>query len=188
MVYEPHPDAKNAPSLSGETWEKKGDLYVIRLQKLTDDERLAYIQRMTGLATDPFAAKPGHEPRFYGFLLEVENHGEGSIDLNPFNCWLMPSNAKVRNPIGLTDLSFTYHMAGADLPPAYEKVGEIIIDEPKVIHAGRTFHGLLVYRALEKTPRSFHVDVQLTLPDGNVARFRAPYRRLKIKQPKSEEP
>ena len=57
-----------------------------------------------------------------------------------------------------------------------------------MIPEGRTFHGLFVYRALEKKPKSFYVDVQLTLPSGKVARFRAPYRRVKIEQAEEEQP
>ena len=56
-----------------------------------------------------------------------------------------------------------------------------------MILEGSTFHGLFIYRALEKKPKSFYVDVQLTLPDGNLARFRAPYRRVKLEQPEKEE-
>ena len=41
--------------------------------------------------------------------------------------------------------------------------------------------GLLVYEALDPGTRSFHVETQLTLADGNVARMTAPYRRLKKK-------
>jgi len=188
VVYEPAPEKKGAPELHGETWVQEGELYAIRLQKLDDAERQAYIERVTGLATDPFATKPGHDPRFVSFLLEIENRSDGSINLNPFNCWLMPSNAKVKNPIGITDLSFSYHVAGADLPPAYEKVGEVLIDHPRAIKAGWSFHGLLVYHVVEPNPRSYHVDVQLTLPDGKLARFSAPYRKVKIKKKNRKQP
>jgi len=109
--------------------------------------------------------------------------------------WIMitPKLAQVALSFGADDIDGTvveetiYHMAGADLPPAYERVGDALIDEPKAILAKSTFHGLLVYRNLEKTPRSYYVDVQLTLPDGDLARFRAPYRRVKHKIPESEE-
>jgi len=187
VTYDPFPEKKGAPALQGSTWFQEGELYAIRLQRLTDEERQAYIKITTGLPTDPFATKPGHEPRFLSFLLEIENRSDGGIDLNPFNCWLMPSNSKVRNPLGLTDLSFSYHMAGADLPEAYEKVGSVLIDQPKTILAGSSFHGLLVYRNLESKPRAYHVDVQLTLPTGNLARFSAPYRRVKQAVTEGEE-
>ena len=47
-------------------------------------------------------------------------------------------------------------------------------------------HGLLIYREVEPKAKRFRLDVQLSLPDGEIARFSAPYRRLKKKEGMSE--
>jgi hypothetical protein len=175
--FRPDPEAKNAPTLQGSTWFQEGDGYAIRLQMIDDEQRLAFIKGSTGLGTDPFAGRPDQPPRFLSFLLEIENRTEGELALNPLDCWLMTNRKKIRTPLGLTDLSFQYHVAGADLPPAYETVGRVLLAQPTAVGPGGSLHGLLVYRAVEPNTKTFGVDVQLVLPDGNVARLTAPYRR-----------
>jgi len=180
--YEPNPAAKEAPALHGSTWLQEGEGYAIRLQNISEEERQAFILRSTGLPTDPFAGRPGQPPRFLSFLLELENRTEGELALNPLDCWLKTNRGRIETPLGISDLSFLYHVAGADLPPAYESVGRLLLAHPVVVEAGGSLHGLLVYRTVEEKTKSFNVEVQLVLPDGNVARFAAPYRRVKSKQ------
>jgi len=168
--------------LQGSTWFQEGEGFAIRLQKIDEAERQAFILRSTGLATDPFAGRPGRPPRFLSFLLEIENRTAGELALNPLDCWLMTNRKKIETPLGLTDLSFHYHIVGADLPPAYEKVGRVLLAHPLTVASGGSVHGLLVYRAIDAKTKTFRVDVQLVLPDGDVIRFAAPYRRIKDKQ------
>jgi hypothetical protein len=177
--FEPNPEAEGAPELHGETWVEEGAEHAIRLQQVNDEERQAYIQRVTGLPTDPFASRPGMPPQYLSFLLEVENRTDGSLDLNPLNFWLQSNKKKIKTPIGLADLSFNYHVAGAELPQAYENVESALLSQPVVIGAGRARHGLLIYRAVDPKAKRFTVEVQLTMPDGDVVRFVAPYRRAK---------
>jgi len=181
LPYLPDPGAKDAPELQGSTWAETGEGYAIRLQMIDDEQRQAYLVRSTGLATDPFAGRPGQAPRFLSFLLEIENRTEGELAFNPQDCWLMTNRKKIETPLGLTDLSFDYHVAGADLPPAYENVGRVLLVHPATIRPGGSLHGLLVYRAVEPATKTFGVDVQFVLPDGNVVRLKAPYRRAKQK-------
>lgn len=179
VEYAPHAEARDAPELRGSTWHREGETYALRLQRIDDAQRQAYIRARTGLATDPFANRPEARPRFLSFLLEIENRGDGAIHMNPGHCWLMTNRKKIETPMGLTDLSFAYKVAGASLPPAYEKVGPLLLDHPVVVPAGESAHGLLIYRNFDSKTRSYHVDVQLTLPDGDLVRFAAPYRRVK---------
>jgi hypothetical protein len=178
-VFVPDRDAEGAPELRGATWLQYGKEFVIRLQQISDAERQAYIEKATGIPTDPFAGRPGVRPRFVAFVLEIENLGEGSLHMNPAHCWLSTNRSKIETPMGLTDLSFAYRVAGQDLPPAYEKVGPLLLDRPVVVPPKESVHGLLVYHNVEPKTRSYKVDVQLTMPDGDVVRFSAPYRRAK---------
>lgn len=180
--FEPDSSAEGAPELNGSTWLLEGEDYAIRLQKIDEAERLAFIQRSTGLATDPFAGRPDRPPRFLSFLLEVENRTAGELALNPLDCWVMTNRKRIETPLGLTDLSFEYQVAGADLPPAYEHVGRVLLTYPVTVEAGGSLHGLLIYRAVEPKTKRFHVDVQLVLPNGDVVRLAAPYRRVKVKR------
>jgi hypothetical protein len=183
--FEPDPAAKEAPTLQGSTWVETGEGYAIRLQRISESERQAFLLRSTGLATDPFATRPGHPPRFLTFVLEIENRTEGELALNPLDCWLMTNRKRIETPLGVTDLSFEYHVVGADLPPAYEKVGQVLLAHPVIVAPGGSLHGLLVYRSVDPKTKAYHVEVQLTMPDGNVIRFSAPYRRVKNKQDKT---
>jgi hypothetical protein len=180
--YDPDPAAKEAPELRGATWVEQGEGYAIRLQKIDESERQAFILGSTGLPTDPFAGRPGQPPRFLSFLLEIENQTAGELALNPLDCWLKTNRGKIETPLGMTDLSFLYHVAGAELPPAYENVSRVLLAHPVTVASGGSIHGLLVYRTVEPRTKTFRVDVQLVLPDGNVVRFAAPYRRIKEKQ------
>jgi hypothetical protein len=178
VTFEPHA-AEGAPPIHGETWDLSTAGYSIRLQQLDEEERQAYIKKVTGLPTDPFAGRPDVPPRFLSFLLEIENRLPGAIDLNPLNCWLMTNKKQIETPIGMTDLSFDYRMAGADMPPAYETVNAVILSHHTVVESNNSMHGLLVYRALKPKTKSYTVEIQVTLPDGNVSKMTAPYRRAK---------
>lgn len=186
-VFLPDPEAEDAPVLSGSTWTQAGDDYAIHLQQIDDDARLAYITKATGLATDPFANRPDQPARFISFLLQVENLGESALELNPVHSWLSTNRPKIQRPIGLTDLAFEYRVAGSELPPAFQKVKPFLLDQPRSIGPGQSTHGLLVYRAVDPKTKTYHVDVQLSLPDGNVVRFAAPYRRVKAKKGSEEK-
>jgi hypothetical protein len=54
------PDAEAGPPavLHGSTWVQEGPAYVIRLQRIGEAQRLAYIEKVTGLRMDPFASPP----------------------------------------------------------------------------------------------------------------------------------
>jgi hypothetical protein len=111
------------------------------------------------------------------FLLLIENHSETTVGFNALDCWLKTNREKIGTPLGLTDLSFDYHVAGVDLPPAYERISPVMLEGARTIIPGDRLSGLLVYRQVEPKTKRFHVDVDLIPPSGEVIRFRAPYRR-----------
>jgi hypothetical protein len=180
-VYEPDSTARDAPPLQGSTWVLEGEGYAIRLQMIDDEERQAFLLRSTGLATDPFATRPGQPPRFLSFVLEIQNRTSGELAVNPMDCWLKTNRQEIETPMGLTDLSFHYHVVGAELPAAYEAVGSILLAYPFSVKPGDSRHGLLVYRAIEPKTKTFHVQADLVLPGGDVVRFAAPYRKINVK-------
>lgn len=165
--------------LLGATWKLTGPTYTINLRSVDDDERLNYIQRMTGLPIDPFAAPPGSDPRFISFLLLIENDGEADVGFNAMASWLKTDHSQLETPLGLTDLSFAYHTVGQAFPRAFQRVGPVLLDGAYSIRPGEEFSGLLVYRVVETKTKRFHVDVDLVLAEGEIVTFSAPYRRDK---------
>ena len=91
-------------------------------------------------------------------------------------------------PLGLSDLSFSYRVAGGELPAAYERVRPALFEGPRTVAPGERVSGLLVYRKLDPRTKRYRVDVHLNLPNGDVERFFAPYRRLTKAELKKEEP
>jgi hypothetical protein len=180
--FAPDPEAEHAPVLEGSTWVSESASYVIRLQRLTEGERLAYFEKVTGLRIDPFATPPGKDVRFISFLLQIENRGEHALLMNPIHCWLKTNKGEVQAPMGLNDIGFLYRVAGGNLPPAYLGARPALMESTKTIQGGESIHGLLIYREVEQSNKSYHVDVQLSLPNGDTALFSAPYRRLKKKE------
>jgi hypothetical protein len=181
-IHLPDPDTKDAPSLAGSTWISETAAYAIRLQKIDAGDRQAYFERLTGQPIDPFATPPDREEHFVSFLLEVENRGEDTLEMNPVHCWLKTSRGTVQTPIGLTDLAFSYRVAGSELPPGYERIKPALLESTRSIASGETVHGLLIYRAVDPKTKLYRVDVQLSMPNGDAVRFSAPYRRKKIKR------
>jgi hypothetical protein len=181
-TYAPDPEAKEAPTLHGATWISETDSYAIRLQQIDAEERQAYFERVTGMRIDPFATPPDRSEHFVSFLVEIENRGQDVLEMNPIHCWLKTNRGSVQTPLGLTDLAFSYRVAGVDLPPGYERVKPALLESTRSIASGETVHGLLIYRAVEPKTRSYRVDVQLAMPNGDTVRFAAPYRRTKKKR------
>jgi hypothetical protein len=177
--FVPDPDADQAPVLQGSTWVTEGPSYALRLQRLSEAERLAYLEKVTGVQIDPFASPPDRETRFMSFLLHIENRGESALEMNPIHCWLKTNKGELQTPLGLNDLGFFYRVAGGNLPPAYVRVQPALLESTRTIYPGDSIHGLLIYRELESNNKNFRVDVQLSLPNGETERFSAPYRRLK---------
>jgi len=183
-VFEPDSAAAERIFLTGQTWTHPAEDYTVHLRRVDDDERQNFIGGVTGLNVDPFASPPGQDGRFMTFLLRIENRGNGAVQYNPVNSWLMTNRKKVQYPIGLTDLSFSYHVAGQEFPRSYERVGPALLEQSREILPGETTSGLLVYRVLDPKTKRFHVDVEVTLANGDLVRFAAPYRRVPAKKRK----
>jgi hypothetical protein len=180
--FVPNPEADQAPVLQGSTWVAEGPTWKVWMQHLSEAERLAYFEKVTGLRIDPFASPPDEEVRFTSFLVQIENRGESALEMNPIHCWLKTNKGDLETPLGLDDLGFLYRVAGADLPPAYLRVKPALLESTRTVYGGESIHGLLIYHEIGPNNKSFRVDVQLSLPDGETALVSAPYRRIKKKK------
>jgi hypothetical protein len=178
--FEPGLPGEDGTLLVGSTWTKEADEYAIRLQKLTDLQRLAYIKHVTGLEVDPFLGPPDKAPRYISFILEIENRGEDGLGFHPRNCWLSSNKAAdTQTPMALSDLSFDFRSLSVPFPQIYEQVGPALLEQSVTVAPGQSVAGLLVYRAIHERAKRFNVDVQLVLPSGDVVRFSAPYQKIK---------
>jgi len=186
--FVPDPLAEGAPELRGHTWTESGEGYRIELQQLGEAERLAFIKHRTGLETDPFASRRGEPPRFATYVLAIENRGTSSLAFNPKTCWLTTNKKKdLQTPFGLYDLSFSYRMTDREMPETYRKAGQALFEDPLLVAGGESVSGLLVYEKPSPKVHWLRVDVQLTMSDGHVVRFTAPYQRLKPEKKKKKK-
>ena len=184
------PDTENelAPRLEGGTWVGEGETWAIFLRPLGDEERLSYIRSTTGLGVDPFLSRPDKPDTFMTFLLVIENRGEAALAFNPQACWLAANRNQHEFPLALTDLSFSYRVAGLEFPRAFERIRPALLESPRTVPPGETVSGLLVYNGLHAKTKRYGVDVKLSLPNGEVAKLHAPYRRLKQKETEALQP
>jgi hypothetical protein len=177
----PDATAEGAMPLSGETWELAGPGYVVRVQLIDDAGRQAYLRRVTGMPTDPFASPPDRPPGFITFLLQIENQGEGDLVFQAQNCWLVTDKQEHLYPVGMEGLRATYGMLGRELTPAYERAQSALLENAFTLRPEGSVAGLLVYRAVKPKTRRIQLDLQLTSSTGDVIRLHAPYLRPKKK-------
>jgi hypothetical protein len=175
----PKPDEPGADTLVGSTWVSEDEGYALRLQRIDAAQRLAYIEHMTGLTTDPFASKPGQPPRYLSFVLEIQNRGDQPLQFDPRKCWLITGKKEIQSPLEMTDLSFQYRTIGQELPPAYARAGSALFGHIVDLRAGESQAGLLVFRAVPAKTRRYSVDAQIVLANGSVAKITGFYAREK---------
>jgi hypothetical protein len=180
--FVPAPDKETAPQLDGVTWVTDQPAYAVRLTKVGNEPRQKYIRSVTGADIDPFAARPDEPPRYISFLLQIKNRTDGRLVFNPLQCWLFTNQSEILTPMGLSDLAFLYRTMEQELPAAYEQVDAALLGPTRVINSQASLHGLLVYRAPKGRTKNFKIDVQFTLPTGDVVKISAPYDAVRGKK------
>ena len=149
------------------------------LKPVDQQERLNFIQRVTGLSIDPYAPRPDRHPPFVTFLLIIENRGGTTLNFSPQSAWLKTNRKQVLMPQGLAEMSFSYRTIGADLPVAYEHMAKALFESTVSIEPGTRSAGLLVYESLHPKTKTWDISLRLTLPDGERVALQAPYHRPK---------
>ena len=182
LPFLPDPDAKDAATLVGSTWVELGPGFTLRVQQITGDERLAYIENVTGLAIDPFAAPVNEAPRFESFLLQIENVGVGKLIFRSQQCLLKGRTAEILTPFAMETLRTTYGMMGQKMQPAYQRAGPAMLPTTRELDVGESIAGLLVYSKVKPKTKRFRLEIQITTSAGDVVTVTAPYRRLKKKE------
>ena len=182
LPFVPDPDAENAATLSGSTWVELGPGFTLRVQQIDGAERLAYIENVTGLAIDPFAAPGDQAPRFESFLLQIENVGAARLVFRSHQCLLKGRNTEILTPFAMETMSTTYGMMGQKMQPAYQRAGPAMLPTTRELAAGETLAGLLVYPKVKPRTKRFRLEIQITTSAGDVVTVNAPYRRLKKKE------
>jgi hypothetical protein len=178
FVPEPSPAAQE--QLVGTMWVLETPECTIRLQRIGEQDRRTYIERVTGSETDPFASPPDQRPGYLTFLAEVENHAKSDLIVQPATWWLVTDKKEIINPIGIEDLMATYEALGQQMAPVYERARPAVLAQSKVVEPGGSVSGLLIYRNLKNLKaKRFSVDALLTAPDGTLLRLHATYRRVK---------
>lgn len=182
LPFVPDPSADNAATLAGSTWVEVGPGLTLRLQLIDEAARLAYIEKVTGLAIDPFAAPGDKAPRFESFLMQIENVGAGIVVFRAQQCLLKGGSAEILTPFALETMRATYGMLGQQMQPAYQRAGQAMLPTSRELTAGETLAGLLVYPKVNAKTKRFRLEIQVTTSAGDVVTMNAPYRRLKKKE------
>jgi len=177
--FVPDPQTAENLTLAGTTWTSEEPTHTVHLRQVDQAERLRYIEGRTGVAVDPYAAPAGQDPPIISFLLVIENRGDAVLSFNALDCWLTTNRQQIETPLGLTDLSFDYLIAGLSMPAAYQRVAPVLLEGTRTLAPGESLSGLLIYHAVDARARRFHIDVELTAPTGDKMSLRAPYRRPK---------
>ena len=186
LPYEPDDSEELAGYLNEETWIEQGPGCEIRVRMLTEEQRLAFLEETTGFRIDPYATPPDQEPRFISFLLEIENRSEGQIYFQSQSAWLR-AGAQIQNPLGLDGLSSTYAIVEMEMKPAYERARPAIMEGSSTILPGETKRGVLIYRKVKERTKKFYLELQLTMPTGELMRTHSPYRLVKKKKKKDKK-
>ncbi len=182
LPFVPDPDAEDAATLSGSTWVELGPGFTLRLQQIDGAERLAYIENVTGLAIDPFAAPGDKAPRFESFLLQIENVGAAMLIFRSQQCLLKGRTTEILTPFAMETMRATYGMVGQKMQPAYQRAGPAMLPTTRELAVGESLAGLLVYPKVTPRTKRFRLEIQITTSAGDVVMVNAPYRRLKKKE------
>jgi hypothetical protein len=186
LPYEPD-DSKELPGYLNEgTWVEQGPGCEIRLRLLTEEQRLAFLEETTGYRIDPYATPPDVAPRFISFLLEIENRGEGQIYFQSQSAWLR-AGSQIQSPLGIDGLSSSFEIIEMEMGAAYERARPAIMEGSSTIVAGETKRGILIYRKVKDRTKKFFLELQLTMPTGELMRVTAPYRLIKKSKKEKKE-
>lgn len=180
-VFEPDPTAEGAALLSGSTWIAAGAGFTLRLQQITPRQRLEFIEKRTGVATDPFASPPGQPDRFLAFVLQLQNNGGDTLTFRSQQAWMITDKNEHNNPLGMDTLRSNFSVMGGEMSPAYERVTQAFIPSSANIAGGESMVGVLIYRQFKATTKRFKIEIKLTTADGEVSTVTTPYRRRKLK-------
>jgi hypothetical protein len=186
FVFVPDPDVDGAAMLSGATWVATGPDFTLHIQRIGEEERRAFIEKITGSPTDPFASPPGKPPGFVTFVMELANQGAGNLVFRSQQCWLVTDKHEILHPIGMEGLRARYGLVGQEMGPAYERSVTAVIPTTRTLYTGDSLAGLLVYRAFKPKTKRYRLDIQITTASGDVSKVIIPYRR--IKKERSENP
>lgn len=176
--FEPDLDVDLPAQFVDDAWEVTTPTYQARLTRLDEAERRSFLRDTAGIETDPFARASGG-PAFFTFLLELHNRSDGSLVFQPQNSLLVTNRNRILYPLDVPTLMSTFGLLDRRLPPVYEAAAPALLDGEQIVASNDSVSGLLVYRMVERRTRAFVLEMVLTTPQGEVARFVFPYKRVK---------
>lgn len=151
----------------------------LRLERLDDAARLAFVRERTGATGDPFSAAPGHGPGFLTFRLKVANESGGLAIFESQTCQLESRPEDARAPLDVATITAAYASIDRDPPQIFERLRPFLFDGTVFLEPGHEAEGLLVFRPHPGNPKRFSVVVPVTRADGARTVLKAAYRRRK---------
>lgn len=163
---------------------------LLRLTPLDREARWRWLQETVGAPTDPFGEKPGSEPLYLTFLLEIRNDTAGVVAFNSGRIWLSGGGAEILRPLDLAAMHSAYAIHDREMPPAYERAGTALLRADDLLHSGERREGLLLFTRFRKDVKGFRMDIPLMLGSGDPVEFTAAWldeNRLRKKLEKHEK-
>ncbi len=163
---------------------------VLRLTPLDGEARWAWLRDRVGAPVDPFGERPGDEPTYLTFLVELRNDTANLVLFNAGRIWLSGGGAEILHPLDLAAMHSAYALHDRDMPPSYERAGAALLRSDDMIQSGDRREGLLLFTRFRKDVNGFRMDIPLTLGSGDPIEFNAVWleeNRLRKKLAKHEK-
>ena len=136
---------------------------------------------------DPFATPSGMEPRFYTFLISLENTSERSVFFNPSTSRLLTNHNKVAYAM---DYSALYQDLARARGLTLKQLQQVVFDRSFQLGPGGRARKLLVFERLPEKWDSFTLGMTLDVDGLSVVELSAPFRKELLEQdetPKGKE-
>jgi hypothetical protein len=163
---------------------------MLRLTPLDSEARWRWLRDRVGAPTDPFGEKPGAEPMYLTFLVELRNDTANIVLFNSGRIWLSGGSAEILRPLDLAAMHSAYAIHDRDMPPSYERAGTALLRSDDMINSGDRREGLLLFTRFRKKVNGFRMDIPMTLGSGDPIEFTAAWleqNRLNKKLEKHEK-
>ena len=162
---------------------------MLRLTPLDSEARWRWLRDRVGAPTDPFGEKPGAEPMYLTFLVELRNDTANLVLFNSGRIWLSGGSAEILHPLDLAAMHSAYALHDREMPPSYERAGTALLRSDDMIPSGDRREGLLLFTRFRKDVKGFRMDIPMTLGSGDPIEFTAAWleeNRLRKKLEKHE--
>jgi hypothetical protein len=141
---------------------------------VTGGTRRRMMTATLGIQHDPFATPSGMEPRFYTFLVSMENTSERALFFNPSTSRLLNNDGKVTYAM---DYSALYQDLARSTGLTLKQLQQVIYDRSFRLAPGGKARKLLVFERWREKWQEFTLGMTLEVDGMAVVELSAPFRK-----------